>query len=227
MDIPCGEYGMIRVSGSFDLYNGDTFIITDNKSTGVFSYQMKEKEAHNSEWALQLRRYWLILAKNGFRVDGVKNLVLLKDWSKTKAKREAGYPQVPVVEIDYGFDPVMRSDVAAQMEADMSEKIQMILKYKDSPEEEIPDCTKAERWERGEKWALMKTGRKSAVKLYDSAYEANSACAGLGSPHYVDHRLGVSVKCEDYCTACTECSFYKNHVLGLEPVKEETNELPF
>lgn len=226
LDINCGEYGVKTLSGSFDLYNGSTGYITDNKSTGVFSYQMKLKEFDSSDWAKQLWLYALMLGKLGFEVKGLKNLVLLKDWSKTKMRREVGYPEVPVVEIDYGFTPI-RSDVAAQMEADISEKIQMILKYKDSPESEIPDCTKSQRWERGEKWALMKEGGKRAVKLFDSAFEANTALSANGAKYYIDHRLGVNVKCEDYCTACVECSFYKNHVLGDMPVKGESDEAGF
>ena len=210
MLVPCDEYGIRKVSGGFDLYNGDTKIITDYKTTGVFSYQMKLQEGNESDWAKQLRVYWLILQKAGFPVKGVRNTVFLKDWSKTQARRDPSYPQKPIVNIDYDFGPVFRSDVAAEMMADLSAKIQEILYYKDKPEEEIPDCTAEERWERGEEWAVMKKGRKSAVKLHTSEFSAEQHLSELPSGHYIEHRPGVSVKCEDYCTCASKCSFYKN-----------------
>jgi len=210
MLVPCDEYGDIKVSGGFDLYNGDTKIITDYKTTGVFSYQMKLQEGNESDWAKQLRVYWLILQKAGFPVKGVRNTVFLKDWSKTQARRDPSYPQKPIINIDYDFGPVFRSDVAAEMMADLSAKIQEILYYKDKPEEEIPDCTADERWERGEEWAVMKKGRKSAVKLHTSEFSAEQHLSELPSGHYIEHRPGVSVKCEDYCTCASKCSFYKN-----------------
>ena len=210
MTIPCGEYGDITVSGGFDLYNGQTQTITDYKTAGVFAYQMKVKEWLDSDWAKQLRIYWLILAKAGFPVKHVKNTVFLKDWSKTQARRDASYPQLPIVEIDHDFGEVFGSEVAADLMADLSAKITEVLRYKDAPEEEIPDCTKEERWERDEKWAVMKEGRKSAVKLHYSQADADNHISELGKGHYIEHRPGISVKCIDYCDCASKCSFYKN-----------------
>jgi len=224
MKVPCGEYGDIRVSGGFDLYNGDTKIITDYKTTGVFSYQMKLQEGTESHWAKQLRIYWLILAKAGFPVKGVRNTVFLKDWSKTNAKRDRSYPQKPILNIDYNFSEVFRSDVAADLMADLSAKIQEILYYKDKPEEEIPECSAEERWERGECWAVMKKGRKSAVKRHDSQFSAEQHAENLGSGHYVEHRPGVPAKCVDYCTCAEKCSFYKKYMASLEEGKAKNEE---
>ncbi len=212
MPVPCGEYGDIRVSGGFDLYNGDTKILTDYKTTGVFSYQMKLQEGIDSHWAKQLRVYWLILQKAGFEVKGVRNTVFLKDWSKTQARRDASYPQKPIVNIDYDFGPVFRSDVAADMMADLSSKIQEILEFKDVPEEEIPNCSNEERWERDECWAIMKKGRKTAVKRHSKLFDAEQHLTTLDANHYIEHRPGVPVKCLDYCVCAEKCSFYKKYI---------------
>lgn len=226
MMIPCGdEFGDIKVSGGFDLYNGDTKILTDYKTTGVFSYQMKLQEGTDSDWAKQLRIYWLILAKAGFPVKGVRNTVFLKDWSKTSARRDRSYPQKPILNIDHDFGEVFRSDVAADMIADLSFKIQEILMYKDAPEDQIPDCTPEERWERGEKWAVMKKGRKSAVKLHDKEFNAEQHLQDLPAGHYIEHRPGVPVKCVDYCNCASKCSYYKKYMASLEAQNVEvTNE---
>jgi len=222
MEVPCGEYGIRKVSGGFDLYNGDTKILTDYKTTGVFSCQMKLQEGNESDWAKQLRVYWLILQKAGFPVKGVRNTVFLKDWSKTQARRDRSYPQKPILNIDYDFGNVFRSDVAADMIADLSYKIQEILQYKDALEEEIPICTPEQRWERDECWAIMKTGRKSAVKRHFRKFDAEQHLASLGAGHYIEHRPGVPVKCMDYCNCADKCSFYKNYMASLEAQREET-----
>ncbi len=78
----------------------------------------------------------------------------------------------------------MRSDVAAELEADLARKIIEVLQYKDTPEEQIPFCSAEERWERGEKWAVMKRGRKSAVKLHTSEFSAEQHLANLPAGHY-------------------------------------------
>jgi len=210
MALDCGEYGIINVSGGFDLYNADNRTITDYKTAGIFAYMMRVKEAETSDWAKQLRIYWLILGKAGFRVEALKNTVFLKDWSKTQAKRDRKYPQVPIKEIRYNFPKVFRSEDAASLESDLIDKIIEILKYKDSPESEIPDCTKEERWERDEKWAVMKKGQKKAVKLHDNNISAVVHLEGLDGKHYIEHRPGVNVKCIDYCDCASKCSFYKN-----------------
>jgi hypothetical protein len=67
-------------------------------------------------------------------------------------------------------------------------------------------CTDEERWVRGETWALMKEGRKSAVKLYDNEAEANEACTQSGSGHYIDHRRGSAVRCSgNFCLVSNFC----------------------
>lgn len=224
MELNCGRHGLRKVSGGFDLYNSETQIITDYKSTGVFSYKMKVKEGHTSDWAKQLRLYWLLLAKAGFPVKDIRNTVFLKDWSKTQARRDREYPQKPILNIDYNYKGHFNSEVASYMEAALVEKITTILDYKDAPENEIPDCTPEQRWLRDEKWAIHKEGRKSAVKLHDSKFMAESHLENLPKGHYIEHRPGVNVKCEDYCTAAPHCSFYKE-MMGIVdvPMKEVVN----
>lgn len=223
IEIPCGEYGIRHVSGGFDLYNAETQLITDYKTTGVYSYQMKLREGTDSDWAKQLRVYWLILAKAGFPVRDVRNTVFLKDWSKTQARRDRSYPQKPIVNIDYEYNGSFNSEVAAYMQADLAQKIIEVLDYKDLPESQIPDCSKEERWERDECWAIKKDGRKNAIKLHDSEFEAERHLLELGKGHYIEHRLGTPVKCIDYCTCASKCSFYHRYQGYIDNLQEVVN----
>jgi hypothetical protein len=223
MEIPCNEYGIRHISGGFDLYNAETQLITDYKTTGVYSYRMKLKEGTESDWAKQLRVYWLILAKAGFPVRDVRNTVFLKDWSKSQARRDRSYPQKPIMNIDYEYNGSFNSEVAAYLQADLAEKIIEILDYKDTPENQIPDCSKDERWERDECWAIMKVGRKKAVKLHDSEFEAERHLMELGKGHYIEHRQGTPVKCIDYCSCASKCSFYQRYLEFQEDSQEVVN----
>lgn len=55
-------------------------------------------------------------------------------------------------------------------------------------DDDIDPCTAEERWADGDKYAVMKNGRKTAVRVFDTQADAD-ACAGeLGNSHYVEHR---------------------------------------
>lgn len=219
VELDCGEYGMNKVSGGFDLYNATDKVLTDYKTTGVFSYQMNIKEGLDSNWAKQLRTYWWILQAYGFEVNKVRNTVFLKDWSKTQARRDPSYPQTPIVDINWDMRP-MSEEESNSIRQRLTDKIKEVLSYKDSEDDLIPHCTAEERWERDECWAVMREGRKTALKRLYTPEEADTMVAGLPKGHYVEHRPGVPVKCLDYCTANTKCSFFKNYMASLE-AKEE------
>ncbi len=72
-------------------------------------------------------------------------------------------------------------------------------------DQELPPCTDAERWLRDRKWAVMKKGRKSAVKLYYSEIDAEARVEAESPQHYVEFRPGKYNRCEDYCEAAPFC----------------------
>ena len=62
------------------------------------------------------------------------------------------------------------------------------------------------------KWALMKDGRKSAVKLFDSETEAMlyKQTAKDGDALFIDHRKGEFTRCEgNFCGVAEFCDQYK------------------
>ena len=79
----------------------------------------------------------------------------------------------------------------------------------------MPACTPEERWAKPDKWAVMKHGRKSAVKVFDSEEEAN---ANIGLGDYIEYRQGVDTKCEDYCMVNQFCPYWQKRM------KEMNNE---
>ena len=190
------------VTGQVDSYDMERGIINDWKTASVWKVQF----ADFADWRAQGLTYAWLLTKSGLEVKKCRFVALLKDYSKTKAKHDASYPQSPV--FVYEFD-VTAEDLAAT-EARIISKVTEIENAYKLGDDDIEPCTLEERWADGEKYAVMKNGRKTAVKLFDNQQDAEAYAGELGNSHYVEHRPAVSRKCEDYCSCCDFCNFYKS-----------------
>ena len=194
--------GNSYVTGQVDSYDMERGIINDWKTASVWKVQF----ADFADWRAQGLTYAWLLTKSGLEVKKCRFVALLKDHSKTKAKHDASYPQSPV--FVYEFD-VTAEDLAAT-EARIISKVTEIENAYKLGDDDIEPCTLEERWADGEKYAVMKNGRKTAVKLFDNQQDAEAYAGELGNSHYVEHRPAVSRKCEDYCSCCDFCNFYKS-----------------
>ena len=194
--------GNSYVTGQVDSYDMERGIINDWKTASVWKVQF----ADFADWRAQGLTYAWLLTKSGLEVKKCRFVALLKDHSKTKAKHDASYPQSPVFVCE--FD-VTAEDLAAT-EARIISKVTEIENAHLLGDDDIEPCTLEERWADGEKYAVMKNGRKTAVKLFDNQQDAEAYAGELGNSHYVEHRPAVSRKCEDYCSCCDFCNFYKS-----------------
>ncbi len=77
-------------------------------------------------------------------------------------------------------------------------------------EQELPLCSDEERWASKSQWAVMKLGRKSALKLHDTLASAQDHFNSLGASHYIEERPSEYRRCERYCQASAFCSQFKN-----------------
>ena len=205
-----------KISGAVDLQidNGDgTWSINDYKVTSTYSV-LNEKP----EWEQQLNCYAFLSYKNhGRRVTSLKIIAVLRDWQRRSAETNASYPQTQVYPVDI---PVWPTD---QQEAFLMERVALHQSAKKAVDNNEPlvYCTDEERWVRGEVWALMKEGRKSAVKLYDNKEDAENAAKELGeskglSPgHYIEHRPGNAIRCAgNYCLVSQWCRQWQEELGG-------------
>ena len=87
-----------------------------------------------------------------------------------------------------------------------------VLIHKRARDGDLPECTDEERWLRGEKYAVRKEGRKTAVRVFDLEEEAETFISALkdNSKHYVEHRRGVNMRCESYCDVAEYCFQYQS-----------------
>ena len=194
------EVAGIKVTGRIDNYNMAEGIVTDYKTASVWKVKFREFD----DWRRQGLTYAWLLMRNGFPITKCRFVALLKDHSKTEAARHSDYPQEPVY--IYEFD--VRESVLCDTEIRIADKVREYLSLKDAPDDEIPACTAEERWATPDKWAVMKKGRKSAIRVLDSQEEAEKMALD-DKALYVEFRKGESKKCAGYCPARAFCHFWR------------------
>ena len=109
-----------------------------------------------------------------------------------------------------GLDPT--EDELTSIEAYIKEKVFDVSQNAEKKDDEIAECSPSERWATPTKWAVMKEGRKTAVKVCDTEEEALNFIEELEKDkdkHFVEERKGQDKKCSDYCACCEFCSYYK------------------
>ena len=200
------EYFKVPVSNSFvtgqvDSYDMERGIINDWKTASVYKI-MKDDF---SDWYKQGMTYAWLLKQNGLDVRRCRFIALLKDHSMTKAKTDHTYPQSPVFVYEFEVTPEELEQAGERIVA----KVKAIEAAETQADDDIEPCTAEERWADGEKWAVMKNGRKTAIRVFDTEIDAENCAGKLGNSHYVEHRPAVSRKCGKYCLCKDFCNFYK------------------
>jgi hypothetical protein len=193
-----------KVSGQLDLYDRQTAILWDYKESSVWKFVLGDTR----EWEEQANINAYCLRQSEWNVvHALQNLVILKDWKAREAQMKPDYPQcaVHIVDLPMWSDKECENFIGKRLEA--------ISDGQENP----PLCTPDERWERGEKFATMKRGRKSAVKLWDNEGSALNQAAALGVGHYVEHRPAEPTRCLRYCGVAEFCDFGRQ-TLGLIPL---------
>ena len=187
------EFEAAKVSCEIDLFDKELLALQDWKITSRWTVADGARE----EWIAQGNLAKYLMWKNGHEVKSIQFVAIFRDWSKIQATLKKDYPprQVEVLEIPQWS--------RAETEAFLSERIAMHRAAKLGPE--LPLCTARERWARPTKWALMKKGRKTAIKLYDTEDQANAALNNSGDNHFVEVRPGSSVRCQHYCQVLPYC----------------------
>lgn len=200
--IPVGDY---ILSGQFDLYNAETQTITDYKTCSVWKIIYGDFE----DWRRQLLIYAYMMRSIGFQVNQGEIIAIMKDHSKRDAKYKADYPQSPVAKITFKFTEQDFTDI----ELWLNQKFAEIAEAEKLPDDELPLCTPEERFNSGDKFAVMKKGRKTALRVLDSMEEAEEWKEKNGGDS-IEIRPGEDKKCIDYCNVCEFCNYYKEKVIA-------------
>ena len=200
------EYFKVPVSNSFvtgqvDSYDMENGVINDWKTASAWKVQFNDF----TDWRRQGLTYAWLLQQSGLKVKKCRFVALLKDHSKTKAKNDSSYPQSPVFIYEFDVTAADMEETAARILT----KVQEIESAYKLDDDAIEPCSAEERWADGEKWAVMKNGRKTAIKLFDNSADADAMAGEMGNAYYVEHRPAISRKCGEYCNCKDFCNFYK------------------
>ena len=196
----------VTLTGTIDNYDMKEGVITDWKTASVWKVIYHDF----ADWTMQGLVYAWLLYQNGFSVKKCRFVALLKDHSKAKARYGNGYPKSPVCVYEFAVTADMMNDAEGFIRA----KIEQYKLMRQLSDDLIPECPEKERWAEPEKHAVLKEGRKSAVKLFESREEADKHALALGAEHYAVTRPGEDRKCMDYCACNKFCGYYRRGHAG-------------
>lgn len=199
----CGKV----LSGMPDLYD-EYQTLWDFKVTSRWVATFGAKD----EWERQLNIYDFLLYSNGFETKKANVCAIFRDWAKTQAARDRDYPQYQVkvfpIKLWKGVDQKAYIEERIKLHVDAAFRHQVSIN-------DLPFCTPDERWEKPTKYAVMKKGRKSAVRVLDSMEDAEKYMEEkeLSSKiHSIEIRPGESTRCEYYCIVKDFCDQYQDTI---------------
>lgn len=221
------------VSGQTDLYEmiGD---LTDFKVTSVFTFLLGEKAEHEA----QLNLNAMLFRNEGFKVDKVQIMAILRDWMASRAEFDQAYPQTAT------FIKVYPTWSQNKVTKYAEERVLLHQEAQKLPDDELPLCTEEERWYRGESYVVMAEGGKKAspggtfevethkslasVKANNMAIEMtdkNTNAKGVVKKRYVvTHRPGTPNMCLKYCQVSKYCNQHQKWLKDNPQVQEEIEE---
>ena len=191
------------ISGQLDLYDKDDKTLYDYKESKVWKQILG---ADDKEWTAQANiNAFLCYHIGNFPVEHLINIVIFKDWSMRQAQRDPRYPQQPIKAWKLERWDHARTLQYIQLRVGMHQKAAADAAA--TKNGTLPLCTPDERWQRPSKWAVMKQGRKTAVKLFDSQVEA-TAFMQEASDYKVlslEERPAEDTRCLFYCDVNKFC----------------------
>jgi hypothetical protein len=187
------------LSGQLDRYDPKTNTIQDYKFTTCYSAMNGAKV----EWIGQLNILAFLARENGLQVDNLELILLLRDFSKSKAEKNSNYPQTPVIRI-----PV---------EVFSEEKIEWYLLSRlqefVSARNHLPLCSDEDRWKQPDSFAVYKPEGKRALKVFDTREEADSFIESSEKELVIQERKGNYIRCESYCQVSKFCNQWRERLV--------------
>lgn len=192
------------IGGQVDNYHDK--VITDYKITSAYTLVYGSRI---NEWEEQLNGYAYLFRQHDFEVERLQIVAILRDWQESKAKQDSKYPQTPIVII-----PLNLWTEAEQREF-IEEAVYWNILAETTEDEALPLCRPHEMWEQPAKYAVMKEGRKTAIRVFESEKAAEEHAASMsdesGNSIYIQVRPGTRTRCRRYCPVSKYCHQYKEY----------------
>lgn len=190
----CGE----KFSGQYDLFEIEDSHLKDYKQTTSFQV-MKEKE----EWPAQLSCLRWLLHKDGVKTKSASIEATIRDFSPSKAMYDKKYPNERHINI-----PIKLWTLKGT-EQFLKDRVTLYKSYENTPDEELPICSQADRWSDGDVWAVYKDKKvKRALKLHSDEMSAKIHAMNVGG--IIEFRKGFDRRCRvrGYCNVRNFCNYW-------------------
>lgn len=191
--------GDITLVGKADLVNGG---IEDYKLMSAWSWVF-DKDKHFIDQLNILN--WLRINSGIQSANYLRTHCFIKDWSPYKAKQNSDYPQQKFFRRDLPVWPL------EQTEKFIVERLKLHA-------DKNYQCTDEDKWSRAEGFAVMKKGRKSALRVLNTQAEAMKWCIDnnwaksgqLLKEISIVERKSECKRCLSYCSVRSVCPFAKS-----------------
>jgi hypothetical protein len=192
-----------KVSGQIDLFDRSDGTLYDWKETSVWKFMLGDTK----EWEQQANINLYLMRTNDFVVNRIVNIAILKDWKARQARysKDADYPKCAVHVM-----PLPAWSVGGAQDY-INTRVEKHRAEATSP----PVCTKEERWQRDAGFAVMRSDRKRAVRIFSNRDQAEAAMLqamraappGDSKKFFIEARQAEPVRCLDFCPVQTFCDF--------------------
>lgn len=198
-----------RISGRFDVRDGEHLYDVKTIKTWKLIFDPNFEEFHE-----QQNIYAWLLWLDGTPVKTINITAFYKDWLESAALRDRSYPQSQVCE--YQLD-LWDYDLTEQY---VDERLDMHIACEEMPDEELPICSRKERWERhqgGETihYGIMKNRKvKRATRVVkggnlDDAITFAHGLKGMTTDSVIEIRYAQPKRCVSYCDMNGYCNWYQ------------------
>lgn len=200
LEVPAGD-GKSVISGIADVYDSNTGTVIDYKTGSVWKAKIGDWEDYRRQIAL----YAWMLNAHGYPCHTGQIVLMMKDHSKAEAKRKPDYPPYPVHVQTFHFT----DEELSQAHREALDKVLLIRDLMELPTEDLPPCAPEERWNTGDRWAVMSDPKKKAVRVLDSREAAEKYMEDTGKGKYIEARPGQDKRCADYCSVSSFCPYWR------------------
>lgn len=183
------------ISGKSDIYKDGK--VSDYKFTSVWSIVYGSRIL---DWERQLNIYAYLFREHGFEVTDLEVVAMFRDWSRTKAENDSSYPSTPVEVVK------LKLWSKEEQRAYIEQRIAGLRHNEEMPDDQLAPCTEEEVWAKPTTYAVMKRGRKSALRVLESYDDALQYMRDTGKGDYIDTRQGEWTRCKTYCPVASFCS---------------------
>ena len=199
------ELDGFTISGKFDiLMLTDDYGLEDIKVSTFFSIMYSPNG--KKEWEQQMNIYaYLIWKCMNIRVKSLKINLIFYDWNPNIQRYFPKAPTAPEMTVELR----LWSDL--EVEKYLKERVAVYKEMQKLSDDDIPPCSKEDRWHQPKKYLVYKVGNKKPTKTFYNYGQ----CKGLlgqmtakGVKYRVEVQDAKDNRCLQYCPANKFCNYY-------------------